>query len=142
MKPLDWLAVRKRMIDLETEHGADHAPVGEVTARMLGVPHSDEFDQGLQREINRANELGTNWYAQLGLTPTVPNVLAIGMLQGVTLASAVHDGKGADLRQQIADHLYALRKSHPDFDTQGLTETDCNEIAAELIALIAKGAAD
>lgn len=88
-EPVDWTRVHARMLELEDEHGGDHAPIGVVIARLLDVEHDERFDAHLDVEIERAWALGQDWYSPLGVEPTIPNVLAVGLLQGVTLAAAI-----------------------------------------------------
>jgi hypothetical protein len=88
-------AIHDRMLTLENQHGADHASLGVVAARLLGVDHDETFDATLSAQVSRTELLCADWYTRrVALLPN-SNAMAAAMVQGITFAVAVleHEGR-------------------------------------------------
>lgn len=92
---IDLSAVSDAMIALEdqTKDAREDVPVGEVAAKVLGVEHSEGFDQALTRESRRVLQLIRNHYIQYGVKLTPDGVAALAFVQGITFAAAVEEVK-------------------------------------------------
>lgn len=84
-------AVRERMLHLETEYGAEHPPLGEVAARLLGAEPGEEFDRALISEASRTELLCADWYARRVAVLPNSQAIAVAMVQGITFAVAVRE---------------------------------------------------
>lgn len=87
-------AIHDRMLTLENQHGADHASIGVVAARLLGVDHDDTFDAALSAQVNRTELLCAEWYTRRVAVLPNSQVMAAAMVQGITFAVAVLEQEG------------------------------------------------
>jgi hypothetical protein len=81
--------VRRTMLELEHEHGSDHANLDDVAARILGIEPGEEWTRALASETGRTGLLCANWYGvKVAVLPN-QQAMAVAMVQGMTMAAAV-----------------------------------------------------
>lgn len=90
-EPIDWAAVRAAMLALEDQFGENPGKDGidAFIAALLDVTLTGDMEIALTGEAQRTLELAVG-YAQRSQMPLNAGwCVAIGLLQGVTLAEAV-----------------------------------------------------
>jgi hypothetical protein len=90
--------LHEQMVKIEDEFGTSGDPLYVFIANLLGVEATDEFMEFLVVEVKRAKALGDGHYSRFISMDDERQWIALGLLQGVTLARAVLDLRKEDER--------------------------------------------